>query len=194
MRKQVLFLTFMVVFCPGIYVPLTHASEFDYRVDLSYSEANPDFSAFANGEGLTWYGRATYAQSVFAFVRLSNARFQPSGRVSGAEVEHWFESGLGYHFPLSGRWALEGNIAYQKIGENGDDNSGKSYQLGLRYRPFSAVGFGLDVGRIDVKIDDWTLVFEIDYQLTDHVYFIGRLRDYADWDFTYYEGGVGFTF
>jgi hypothetical protein len=195
MERQVRLLSLLAGVCVSIFIPFTQAGDFEFRADLSYSEANPDYSAFDNGEGVTWYGRVTYAQSVFAFVRRSDASFQPSGMVSGAEIDHWLETGLGYHLPISEQWAMEAIVSHQKIEQvGGNKESGKGYQLGARYRPVESIGFGLDVGKVDVKIDDWTLAFEVDYQLSDHVYFVGRLRDYADWDFTYYEGGFGVRF
>ena len=43
-------------------------------------------------------------------------------------------------------------------------------------------------------IDDFTMTFEAQYQFHQRVYAVARLRDYADWDFTYYEVGLGLGF
>ena len=170
------------------------AQELAYRADLAYSIANPDYSPYPNGEGLAWYGRVTLDQSVFVFTRGSNAQFKPSGMVSGAEIDRWLEAGLGYQHALSELWRLEGNVSYQEISQDNAKENGKGLQVGAHYQALEQLGLGLHLGKVDVQIDDWTLLFEADYQIAEHVYLVGRLRDYADWDFTYYEVGVGLNF
>lgn len=188
------FLTLVIAVGAGSCSDLSSAQSLSYQVDLSYSIANPDYSPFPNGKGLGWYGRATLDQSVFVFTRGSNARFKPSGMVSGSEIELWLEAGLGYQYTVAERWRLEGNVSYQEVTRDNAREYGKGMQVGTHYQALKQLGFGLHLGKVDVQIDDWTLLFEADYQVAEKLYLVARLRDYADWDFTYYEAGAGLHF
>lgn len=164
------------------------------RIDLSYSEANPDYSPFSNGKGLGVYGRIEYDEKLLALYRQSDASFQPSGPVSGEEIDLWRELGLGYQHSLSEKWTLEGILSYQEIEQGSNNESGHEIQIGVQFQPYQVVNFDLSLGRLDLQIDDWNLDFETRYTAFENVYITAKLRDYADWDFTYYEFGLGLDF
>ena len=170
------------------------ADDFGGRLDVSYSEANPDYSPFPNGEGVSLYGRLSYQDSWFTYLRYSDAEFRPSGEVQGDEVDVWQEVGLGYKYTFNELWYLEGAVSYQGVEQGNNDENGHEIQLGVGLTPIDALAFELSIGQIDVQIDDWNLDFETRYYFLDGVYAVAKLRDYADWDFTYYEGGLGITF
>ena len=170
------------------------ADEFGGRVDINYSEANPDFSPFPNGEGISVYGRLSY-DSAFLFARHSNPEFRPSGDVSSAdEVESWNELGLGYALDVHDNWTIEAGASWQEVEQGDNDESGHEIYIGAGFQPWDSLSFDLSVGQIDVQIDDWNLDFETRYSFYENVYFVAKLRDYADWDFTYYEAGLGIGF
>lgn len=169
-------------------------SHFSGRVDVSYTEANPDFSPFPNGEGVSVYGRIEYDETWLASYRQTNASFQPSGPVSGDDVDIWRELGVGFHHAFNETWAVEGLVSYQQIDQGSNDESGHELQLGVSLSPSRVVEFDLSVGQLDLQIDDWNLDFETRVNAYKDFYLTAKLRDYADWDFTYYELGMGIYF
>jgi len=171
-----------------------YAFDLSGHVDVSYTEANPDFSPFSNGEGVTVYGRLTVEQLFFIYGRHGNAAFKPSGPVSGAEVEGWSEAGAGLRYPLSESWSIEGMLNRQRVSRSDQSHSGHGYKAGVAWQAMAPLGFRLYVGNVDILIEDTTLAFEVDYSILDNIYLIARLRDYADWDFTFYELGLGLRF
>lgn len=172
----------------------TLAQDFSGRADISYSEANPDYSPFPNGEGTSLFAKLFYLDQVFLTVRTTDSSFKPSGPVSGAEVEKWQEFGLGYRQRFNEFWALELSYLYQEIKQAGDYESGHENQIGVVYSPLDKLDLELSLGKLDLQIDDWNLDFEARYSVFENVYLTAKLRDYADWDFTFYEAGIGVSF
>ncbi|WP_020407268.1 hypothetical protein [Hahella ganghwensis] len=170
------------------------AGELIYRLDASYSEANPDYSPFENGDGLSLYAEVKGREGIFAFARHTDVNFRPSGPVSGDIVEYWNELGLGFRHPVSEHFSVLGNMSWQSLKKGEERERGHGVQVGLRYQPFQPFGLELYVGRVDILIRDWILRAEAEYHLTQNIYLIARLRDYADWDVTYYEFGAGIAF
>ncbi|OZG75253.1 hypothetical protein BTA51_02390 [Hahella sp. CCB-MM4] len=171
-----------------------NATDLQYRLDVSYSEANPDYSAFENGDGASIYGEILANDAIFAFIRRADVKFRPSGPVDGGSVEYWDELGAGFKHPISDSFFILGNMSLQYLKKKDKNERGHGVQVGARYQPFESFGVNLYAGRIDVVIKDWTLRAEMDYRLTQHTYLVARLRDYADWDVTYYEFGAGIVF
>lgn len=170
------------------------ADDLGGRADISYSEANPDYSPFPNGDGISLYARLDYRDTAFVYLRSTDAEFQPSGPVSGGNVKDWQEIGLGYHYGLSDQWSLEASASYQEIEQAGSDDNGHEFQLGVGFRPIEKLDLDLSLGALDLQINDWNLDFEARYHFVERFYIVTKLRDYADWDFTYYEAGLGVSF
>ena len=168
-----------------------------YELDMSYSEANPDYKPFPNGEGETLHGRLGW-KNWQGFVRYANAEFQPSGEVAGGTIKDWWAVGAAYRYELSSDWVVRAGVSIQEltrvINGNEDTENGHEFAVGTLWQPLESLRFGLDVGVMDVVIDDWSLHFEARYQIQKPVYLVARLRDYADFDLTYYEAGLGLAF
>lgn len=169
-------------------------SQLSGRMDITYSEANPDYSPFSNGKGLGLTARIEYDESLLAYVRRSNASFRPSGPVGGIKVDLWQELGLGYQYQINDMWSFEGILSYQEVEQANETEGGHEIQLGTKFSPFHSLNFDLNLGKLDLQIDDWNLEFETRYTVFEQTYLVAKLRDYADWDFTYYEVGLGFYY
>ncbi len=181
-----------------VLVSFPSAAELSWRADVTYTEANPDFSAFSNGEGYSIYAEVLHEAGVFGALRHTDAEFQPSGPVSGGEVSTWQSVALGYRHDLDEHWLLEGRVSFQEnereLSGGKDKESGHAIELGAGFKVFDPLSVRLNVGTLDLLIDDWTLRAELEYSFSENIYAIARLRDYADWDFTYYEAGLGIKF
>jgi len=169
-----------------------------YRIDVSYAEANPDFSAFSNGEGLSSYAEAAHDNGVFGALWHSDVSFRPSGMVSGGKIRYWQSFDVGYRHELNTRWNIEARINLQqnerKTRRVTEKETGHGYELGAAFSVLDPLHVRLNVGKLDLLIDDWYLRSEVQMDFSDRIYAIARLRDYADWDFTYYEFGLGVQF
>lgn len=174
--------------------PRAHADDFQVDLDVSYSVSNPDYFAFENGEGISIYGEASYDDSWMLVGRHNDAAFRPSGPVAGGIVESWSEIGLGYRIRWSAAWASELIISSQHVDNTRGSESGFLVQVGARFEALDTLSLALHVGYLDVLIEDWTINIESKYQLHRHIYAVARLRDYGDWDLTYYELGLGLRF
>jgi hypothetical protein len=183
-----------VVLCTILVAPLAAAENFQVDLDASYVVANPDYSPFESGEGASIQGLLVYRGSLLLVARYNDASFRPSGPVAGGMVESWSEIGLGYRAALSTAWDSELVVTSQHVDNTRGSESGFQVQVGARFKAREALSFALHVGYLDVLIDDWTLNLESKYRFHPHAYAVARLRDYADWDFTYYELGLGVSF
>jgi hypothetical protein len=184
----------LVGLCCSVGAPRALAADFELDLDASYSVANPDFSAFESGEGVSIYGQLVYADAWMLVARYNDAAFRPSGPVAGGVVETWSEAGLGYRVGWSERWSSEVIYTWQRVDNTRGSESGWQIQFGARLQALDTLSFALHLGYLDVLIDDWTLNLESKFQFHPSVYAIARLRDYADWDLTYYELGLGLSF
>lgn len=188
--------TILVLVAAGAAVAVAPARAEGLRLDLdaSYSVANPDYSPFPNGEGVSIYGQLVYQDALLLLARYNDASFRPSGPAAGGIVESWSELGLGYRWRWSAAWASELLLTAQRVENTQYSESGWQVQLGARLQALEALSFAAHFGYLDVLLDDFTMTFEAKHQFHERVYAVARLRDYADWDFTYYEVGLGLRF
>ena len=167
------------------------------ELDVSYSEANPDYKPFTNGEGETLHARVMW-QQWHGFVRYANAEFQPSGEVAGGTIKDWWAVGGAYEHRFSSQWSALVGASLQGLtrvtGAQEEDEDGYEVALGARWQMLDSLRLGVDVGVMDLVIDDWSLNAELRYEVSEPVYVVARLRDYADFDLTYYEAGLGLRF
>ncbi len=187
----------VLVCVQGVYADAEEQPSWRAEIDVSYSEANPDYKPFSNGEGVALHAVAFW-HNWQVFGRLAEAEFQPSGEVAGGTMKDWWALGLGYERPITERWSVRGRSAFQgltrKRSTTRSSEQGYEFAVGAGFSPTQAWQFYLDVGVMDVLIDDWSLSFEGRYRMSERVYLVARLRDYADFDLTYYEGGIGLRF
>jgi hypothetical protein len=109
-------------------------------------------------------------------------------------MDDWLVLGLGYRLPLSDRIDLTGALDYQSVELNGNRRNGGGVLLGVRARPFDAWELGLQVGYFDLVRKDTQVILDVAYRLTNRVDFVGRIRDFADWNYTSYEAGLRYRF
>lgn len=184
----------VVLLCAAIIAPQAGAQDLQVDLDASYAAANPDYSPFETGDGVAIYGQLVYDASFMVVARYNNASFRPSGPVAGGVVEAWAEIGLGYRWDWSAAWASELVVTSQHVDNTVGSESGVQVQVGVSFRALEPLSFALHVGYLDLLISDWTLNLESKYHFNERIYAVTRLRDYADWDLTYYGIGLGLRF
>lgn len=188
------FILVPVVLGAGLSAPRVLAGDLALYLDASYSVANPDYSPFSNGEGVSLHGQFVYNDALLLVARYNDASFRPSGPAAGGIVESWSELGLGYRWRWSPKWASELLVTAQRVENTQYSESGWQVQFGARFHALERLSFAAHFGYLDVLLDDFTMTFESKYQFHERVYAVARLRDYGDWDFTYYEVGLGLSF
>lgn len=178
--------------------PSAHAEDIRVHADLTYTEANPDWKPYSNGEGFSVYGELWADLGVFGAYRYTDAELRTSGSVSGGIVNEWQSLDAGYRYGWNQDWQLEARLSYQQnerdLGTRTREESGLGYELGGAIELIDRLNLRLNLGKIDVEISDWVLRSELQFDFNDRLFAIARLRDYADWDFTYYEAGIGVKF
>lgn len=178
--------------------PSVHAEDIRVHADLTYTEANPDWKPYPNGEGFSVYGELWAELGVFGAYRYTDAELIPSGAVSGGTINDWQSLDAGYRYGWHQDWQLEARLSYQQnerdLGTRTRKESGLGYELGGAVELIDRLNLRLNIGTIDVEISDWVLRSELQFDFNDRLFAIARLRDYADWDFTYYEAGFGVKF
>jgi len=176
-----------------------HADD-DIRIhtDLTYTEANPDWKPFSNGDGYSVYAEAWHGIGAFGAFRYTDARLQPSGPVNGGFINYWQSIDVGYRYGRTRNYQLEARLSYQQnereLPTTTQTQSGLGYEIGGSVKLLERLRLRLNLSTIDIEIKDWTLRSELQFDISDRLFLIARLRDYNDWDFTYYEAGIGLRF
>lgn len=178
--------------------PVVNAEEIRVHADLTYTEANPDWKPYPNGEGFSAYGELWADVGLFGAFRYTDAELKASGSVSGGIVNYWQSLDAGYRYGWNQDWQFEARLNYQQnerdLGTMTRKESGMGYELGGALELIDQLTLRLNLGKINVEISDWVLRSELQFDFNERLFAIARLRDYADWDCTYYEAGIGVKF
>lgn len=192
MRALIIFFS-LVLFTPIAYT--NNSNHYQYSAEVAYSIANPDFSPFDDGEGISLHADVFFNEHWYAYGRYTDVTFTPSSGAFQGDITEWLELGSGYrkHY-FGGKLYSEAVLSYLQNTLDGKNESGYAVHAGVGYKPFKSLEFRFQTARLDLVIKDWHLLFEIQYHFLNHAFASARLRDYADWDFTYYEFGLGLKF
>lgn len=178
-----------------------YAEGLDYRyIELAYSENNPDEKSLENGTGFTLSGSVPLAGRLYGFGRFNHAEADlcweecPLQTRTIHTMDDWLVLGLGYHWPLKENTDLTAAIDYQSVELDGSREHGGGVLLGIRTRPADRWDLSFQIGYFNLEFDDFQLVGEVAYKISERLDVVGRLRDFNDWDYSSYEGGVRYRF
>lgn len=178
-----------------------YAGAQDYQyIELVYSENNPDEKNLTNGTGFTLAGSMHLNSRFYSFGWLNHAEVElcwlecfKQSRIIHT-MNDWLMLGLGYHWPLRDNTDLTAAINYQSAELDGSREHGGGILLGVRTRPVEALNLAVQAGYFRLEFDDFQIIGEATYQITEHLDFVGRIRDFNDWDYSSYEGGLRYRF
>ena len=163
-------------------------------IEVAAVDLNPDYSRFENGQGFSLAVSKTLSSIFFVDGRYTKAHIRVGGDIQGREITDWWHLGMFLRNDLTSRFHVVGGVALQGTKLAGDNESGFSVQLGLRSLPFERVEVNVSIGYLDLVIEDFQTIIEANYRLTENLSIGVRIRDYADWDYSSYEGGVRYNF
>lgn len=165
------------------------------HIAIAYSMANPDYKPLDDGEGQTLSASWRLGEHLYSYGYYSNVEFIPGGPVHGAsQLSHWGALGLGLQQAVTARTILSVSLTQQRIELDGERIHGDGIHLGLSQQLGNYSSITLQVGYIDVDFSDWQYIIEFNQQLTPAAFATARMRDYADWDFSAFELGLGWKF
>ena len=172
-----------------------YSAEISYDfIELGVVDLNPDYSPFENGHGFSLMASKTLLSSLFIEGQYIKAKIKVGGDLQSRELTDWWHLGTFLKTDLSSKLHLIGGVALQGTHLAGQNESGFSLQVGFRSLPFKRLEFNMRVGYLDLFIKDLQTIIEANYHLTDNFSIALRIRDYADWDYSSYEGGIRYNF
>lgn len=169
-------------------------------IELVYSENNPDEKSLANQGGFTVSGSMPLSSRFYGFGWFNHAEIElcweecPLQNRIIHTMDDWLLLGLGYHWPLRDNTDLTAAIDYQSVDLDGSREHGGGVLLGVRTRPTDAWGLGLQVGYFKLEFDDFQIIGDVTYKISENLDIVGHIRDFNDWDYTSYEGGFRYRF
>jgi len=170
-------------------------SRIDYdHVELAYADGNPDHKPYANADGYALILNKDLNGAFFLVASYNREKFNVGGALSGREVSDWTSAGPFWRWQCHPRFHLVVGATWQHAALDGKKQDGYALQIGFRSRPLDRVEFNLMFGYLDLVIDDIQTIGGIYLQLIPSLDLGFRVRDYADWDYTSYEGGLRFHF
>ncbi|MGQ0701357.1 MAG: hypothetical protein ACT4PZ_24330 [Panacagrimonas sp.] len=172
------------------------AARADTYAELLYANVNIDFKPFPDEYGVHIFGSVDVHPRVTIFGGSNFTEFQPSGPVLGRyrSADDWTTVGAEFALWKNASAALVAGGAYQSVKLDEDREGGSSFHLGGRWRPHDRVRLGLNVGYLDLVVDDITLIASAAFALTRRLAWSFRVEDHSDWDFTTYETGLRWYF
>ena len=194
-------LLMMACLCAPGFVSSVHAEAgsspqgYGVNVEIAYSEGNPDYSYFANGEGYTVLASYALSEHVYLQGHANEVEFKPGGPINGSRVQkNWRSVGAEYKHPVAENLNVTAEANYERQEFSDDAVTGYSIGSGIELKLLPAVDFNVRLNYMNIELDDWQLTGELFFYLNKNVYCSLRIRDYDENDFTYYEGGVGVFF
>lgn len=161
-------------------------------VEVDFSENNPDFKPYSNGDGYNFVGAISLPERNFAFVLYNDAPFRASGNEigRGQEIDYWAIAGLGHAIRLAERVDLIVDASFRSTSLGERDEAGYGIGAGVRLAPWRPLELTLHLAGIDLVETDLEMMAELAIRPWPALAFVTRLRDYGQWDFTAYEAGV----
>ena len=166
----------------------------DSEVSIVYSVANPDYKPFESTGGYAISGQFYFDNGLFLSGYFNETDFKASGPyVGNVDVESWAELGVGFSFDHEiGKFysliTVESIDTAQKVYDGYGVHIGYVKNLTHNWKVVAQAGY------LDTNFDDWQLMGQIDYALSDVFSLTIGIRDYDSWDYTNYEAGVVFRF
>ena len=163
------------------------------ELEILYTDVNPDYSPFPNGDGVALGIEHNFDNGLFATGYFNSADFTASGpEVGREEVNSWFTAGVGYRFDKTeGFYSL---LTLESVDTESESYDGFGIHLGYQ-ADFSENWAGLlQVGYIDTEFSDYHIKAKLLYRVSDDIALTIGLRDYHEWDYVSYEGGVVWRF
>lgn len=164
-------------------------------LETAYSEVNPDWKPYANGEGIRILGKLELPHSFYLFGSYNTATLKTSGPLSAhGKAENWRIAGAGWAFPIASFISLHGGASYQGVRTGSGYHDGMAVHAGFHLTPMKWAFLELDVGYLDLLVDDISLEATLGVRPTEKLAITVRIHDHSEWDFTAYEAGLRLYF
>lgn len=165
-------------------------------VEVAYSDVSVDYKPFPDFHGERLLGQLGIGRRIELFGSYSTADFWPSGPVLGqyARAEDWIDAGARYALYAGDTLRLSIAASSQSVKLDQDRKYGHALHAGLRWTPWPFVQLDLDIAKMDLVIKDVRSSATLAFRLTKSLALTARVIDHSDWDLTFYEGGLRWSF
>ena len=187
---------FIILFCAPVKEAVAgELPSISYdSIELNYSTVNADYSPFDDGYGYSLGGSKKIGDIFYLTGNYTHARARIGGDIRSQELSDWWAVGPFAAWAINPRFHLIGGVTVQGAVLDDRTETGYCLQAGFRALPLRHVEFNLFMGYLDVVIKDIQTIGEVYYHINETLAVGGRVRDYADWDYTCYDVGLRYSF
>ena len=164
--------------------------------ELVYSDVSIDYKPFPDSHGERLLAQFGIGERFETFGSYSNARFRPSGPTLGRNryAEDWIDAGARYALYTGEHLRLALGASSQSVELDRDRKYGYAWHGNLRWTPWSFVELDLDLARMHLVINDTRASAALAIFVTRNLALTARILDHSNWDLTFYEGGLRWSF
>ncbi len=159
-----------------------------YNPDWEFRESESGIRLTAHYRRGHWYGGASY--NTIDTKRVD----EPVVRLRGLPFGDWRELTVGRSFGLTPDSSLRLEAAYQGITVFDSTESGYLLATALTHRFGPRFSGSLRLGYLRLEERDWRVTGELVVATGERSAVVARIDDFAEFDFTWYELGVRFSF
>lgn len=189
---------FLTMFCcpeSGVFAAEVETSRIDYDTfEIDYATGNSDWKQYRHGGGYSLILNKDLIWNTFLMAAYTREEFRIGGPIQGRELSDWIAVGPAWRWEVHPRFHLVTAATWQRAVLDDENEDGYGLHVGFRSRPFDRLEINFLIGYLDLVIEDVQAIGEVYLQLLPWLDLGARVRDYADWDYTSYEGGLRFHF